>query len=331
MEWAVQFAYPFVLYGLVPVFSVAVWYRFMRYQSPFYVYSAAGILKKAQLTSNAYPRNFFSGIRFLVLIGLILLIARPQWIDKQSKVLIDGIDIMMVLDVSGSMQMFDDPRDQKQRIIIAKEEAIKFINNRPNDPIGLVLFGQEAISRCPLTLDKNMLTSLVKDTEIGIINADGTVLSKGLITALTRLRKSKAASKIIILLTDGEPSPGDLKPEDALYLAKKYGVKMYTIGIGGDYGGLIKDPMFGGIRQVGAPLNTRLLEFFAKETGGKFFLAKNQKDLSTIYDTINELETTEYETDVYHNYHDIFMPFLWIILGLLIFELILATFLWFGL
>ena len=238
---------------------------------------------------------------------------------------------MMVLDVSGSMQMFDDPHHKKQRIAIAKEEAIKFVNKRPDDPIGLVLFGQEAVSRCPLTLDKNMLTELIKDTELGIISADGTVLSKGLITAITRLRKSKAASKIIILLTDGEPSPGDLKPEDALYLAKKFGIKIYTIGIGGDYGGLIEDQLFGGIRQVGAPLNTKLLKVLAKETGGKFFLAKNQKDLSTIYDTINQLETTEYETDVYHNYHDIFMPFLWIIVGLLLLELILATFVWFGL
>lgn len=331
MEWAIRFAYPFVLYGLGPLFVIAVWYRFVRYQAPFYLYSATGLLKKAHLTSPSYPKGILSFLRTIVLAGLLLLIARPQIVDTQSKIFIDGIDIMMVLDVSGSMQLFDDPHDQKQRITIAKEEAIKFINKRPDDPIGLVLFGQEALSRCPLTLDKNMLTTLVKDTEIGIVNADGTVLSKGVITALTRLRKSKATSKIIILLTDGEPSPGDLQPEDALFLAKKYGVKIYTIGIGGDYGGLMKDPHFGGIRQVGVPINTRLLELFAKETGGKFFLAKNQQDLETIYDTINTLEKTEYETDVYHNYHDIFMPFLWIIIGLLGLELILAIFVWFGL
>lgn len=330
MEWALRFAYPFILYGLVPLFIGAVWYRMNYYKSPFYIYSATSILKQTNQTSYNYSKNILFFIRTVILFGLIFLIARPQLIDKKSHVIVDGIDIIMALDVSGSMNLFDDPNDQTQRITIAKEEAIKFVNNREDDPIGLVLFGAEAIFRCPLTLDKKMLTQLIKDTEIGIINADGTVISKGLITALAHFRKSQSKSKIIILLTDGEPSHNDVSPENVLFLAKKYGVKIYTIGIGGKYGGLAYDP-FGNMRQQSMPLNPQLLKVLAKETGGQFFLAENQKELRTIYDTINKLETTEHETDIYHNYYDIFMPFLWCIAVLFILELCLITFVWFGL
>lgn len=330
MDWSVRFAYFELLYGLIPLIIAAVWYRWQYYKTPIYSYSLAGQLSNHNLVTKSWNKLFFAASRIITLICLAFLIARPQLVDEKSKVMVEGIDIMMVLDVSGSMQYFDDPNDKKQRIEIAKEEAIKFIKKRENDPIGLVLFGREAASRCPLTLDKKVLESIVADIELGVLAPDGTVLAKGLITALNRFKNSEAKTKLIILLTDGDPTPGDLHPADAITLARKYGVKIYTIGIGGKYGGLIEHPGFG-IQQVGARLNTELLEKLAVETGGQSFLASNQQQLQSIYDKIDQLEKTEYETDIFRNYHDIFMPFLWALASLLLLELLLATFVWYGL
>jgi len=165
---------------------------------------------------------------------------------------------------------------------------------------------------------------------LGVIDSDGTVISKAIITALNRLKKSEAKTKIIILLTDGEPSQGDLHPSDALTLAQKYGVKIYTIGIGSPEGGIMSHPLLG-LQRTSSVVNTELLELLARRSGGKCFLAHNQKELQKIYETINALEQSEYETDVYHKYHDIFMPFLWILAGWMVLEGLLATFVWFSL
>ncbi len=330
MEWLIQFAYPWVLYTFLPLVVLGVWYKFFRHKEPVYSYSLVTILHQAHLTVRTPRKKILSFLRTLILIGLALLIARPQLVDKHSKVNIEGIDVMLALDVSGSMSWFDDPHDQRPRIDIAKEEAIKFIKKRDDDPIGVVLFGLEAVSRCPLTLDKTVLESIIQDIKLGIIDPDGTVLAKGLVTSINRLRKSESKTKIIILLTDGSPSPEDLNPAYPLKLAQEYGIKIYTIGIGGDYGGLQKD-QFGGIHQMGISVNRDLLRTIAEKTGGQYFEAKNQKDLSSIYDTIDKLEKTEYETNVYKKYWDIFMPFLWGLIILSSLELLVASFVWFGL
>jgi len=330
MDSSFRFAYVKILYVLVPLIAAAVWYRLRYYKAPMYSYPLADTILRKHGVSVQWRQRFFMISRFCMLVALAFLISRPQVVDKQSKVLVEGIDIMLVLDVSGSMQLFDDEYDQKQRIAIAKEEAIKFIKKRENDPIGLVLFGNEAVSRCPLTLDKSVLESIVNDIELGVIDSDGTVISKAIITALNRLKKSEAKTKIIILLTDGEPSQGDLHPSDALTLAQKYGVKIYTIGIGSPEGGIMSHPLLG-LQRTSSVVNTELLELLARRSGGKCFLAHNQKELQKIYETINALEQSEYETDVYHKYHDIFMPFLWILAGWMVLEGLLATFVWFSL
>lgn len=326
--YSIRFAYVPVLYGALPLLAAAVWYRWRFYKVPVYRYSLVSSLLAQNVQVKTPHKAILAIMRFVTLLGLALLIARPQEVDQQSKVMIEGIDIMLALDVSGSMQLFDDLKDQRSRIDIAKQEAIKFIKKRENDPVGLVLFANESVSRCPLTLDKKMLESIIASTELGVINPEGTMLSKGLIIALNRLKSSKAKSKIIILITDGEPTPGDFNPRAAIELAKKFGIKLYTIGIGGD-GGYFKHPMFG-VKRLNAPLNTELLSALANETGGKFFEARKSQELGTIYDTINQLEKTEYETDVYHKYYDIFMPFLWALIGLVCLELFLARFIWFG-
>jgi len=330
MNWSIRFAYFELLYCLVPLLLVIAWYRLNYYQQPIYCFPFTHkIIEKVGIKAN-WRNRFFFVTRFLIILALVLLIARPQKVDQHSKVIVEGIDIMMVLDVSGSMQLFDDPYDKKQRIEIAKEEAINFIKKRNDDPIGLVFFGREAVSRCPLTLDKSVLINIIQDIQLGVIDHDGTVISKALITALHRLKKSQAVSKIIILLTDGEPTSGDLHPDDVVTLAQQYGVKIYTIGIGGQYGGLYEHPAYG-IRQAGVPINLKLLEKFSQATAGRSFVASNQQELNEIYATINQLEKTEHETDVYHNYYDIFIPFLWIVLVFFVCELFCLTFVWFAL
>lgn len=330
MEWFIKFAYMPVLYGGFALLFVATLYRWKFVKTPFYTYPLAQTLIAGGHAVAVPYRKILHVLRFCTLAGLVLLIARPQLVDQQSKVQVEGVDIMLALDVSGSMQLFDSLKDTRRRIDVAKAEAIAFIKKRDDDPIGLVLFGNEAVSRCPLTLDKKMLESILNEVELGMINPEGTMIVRGVIMALNRMRKSQAKSKIIILLTDGEPTQGDLEMSPALELAKKQGVKIYTIGIGGDQGGYYEHPLFG-MQQARVPLNKQLLQTLAQETGGRFFQAKDPAELATIYDTINGLEKTAYETNVYHKHYDVFMPYLWILLALIAGELILSRFVWFGL
>ena len=244
-------------------------------------------------------------LRLLMYALLIVALARPQLIDKSSQVHVEGIDIMIALDASGSMQCFDDVRDRRTRFAVAKAEAIRFAQKRTNDQIGLVLFGKEAVSRCPLTLDKRIIQEIIEKTELGIVDPEATVLSIGLSMAIRRLQQSKAKSKIVVLLTDGEPSPEfDISPDVPITLAKKFNIKVYTIGVGGVDGGLIQDPFFG-IRPVGLKVNKALLERIAHETGGKFFMAEKPDDMRRIYDEIDRLEKTETQATVYARYTEL--------------------------
>lgn len=326
MTTSFHFAYTWILYVGSLLVAVSLWYRIYRYKKVTYVFSLTHALSsRSSFLNHSFIQNI---IRTIVLMGLVLLIARPQKVDEHSKVMVEGIDIMLVLDVSLSMHCFDDPRNEKTRIAIAQEEAINFIKKRDNDPIGLVLFGNQAVSRCPATLDKNVLEDIIKNYELGEIDGQGTVLTQGIVTALNRLRKSDAKTKIIIMLTDGVPSDNDLPPEYAVELANKYGVKIYTIGIGGEYGGFMHHPQTGALVQLGTGLNKSLLDALAKKTGGKSFVATNQKELQTIYQTIDTLEKKEYETDVYKKYYDIFMPYTWAVYIAIISELVLTTLVW---
>ncbi len=266
-------------------------------------------------------------MRAVSLALLVFLIAKPQLVDSHSKVSAQGIDIMLAIDISGSMEMQDDERDVRSRVEIAKAEAIRFIEKRTNDAIGLVIFAQDAVSRCPLTHDKRMVRHLVQNLQIGQIDHLGTVLATALISAMNRLKNSKAKSKVIILLTDGEPSENDTPALVAIEAAKRLDVKVYTIGIGGDKPVFVQT-MYGIARSPG--VNVELLKKIAHDTGGKFFMARNAQDMRTIYDTIDSLEKTDNETPVFSNYWDIFIPFIWLIITLLLTELVLSTYIWFG-
>jgi len=326
-----QFAYAWhIVYAMI-VLLLALFIRYNWYKPTSYVYPLVSFLKDQKAQASSLYTRFFYWIRLASFILMIILIGKPQFVDSKSKITVEGVDIILALDVSKSMECFDDVHDRRSRWEVAKTEALRFIDKRNNDAIGLVIFGRYAIARCPLTADKQVLKDIISELEIGMPTYDmsqGTMLAQSILTAARRLQKSKAKSKVIVLLTDGMPTQGDLPMQDAVDVAKKLGIKIYTIGIGGDQGGLVNDPVFG-IQSVGVPLNKKLLKDIAQATGAKFFEAKKPKDLKHIYDTIDSLEKVSYETELFSKYHDYFLPVLWWLITLLLVELCMATFVWF--
>jgi Ca-activated chloride channel family protein len=258
------------------------------------------------------------------------LIARPQWGDTKSHVDVEGIDIMLAIDISGSMQLFDDLQDRRSRIEVAKQEAINFIKNRPNDPIGIIVFGADTLSVAPPTLDKTMLTEAVKSLRIGFVNENGTALEQGLATAVARLRSSKTKNPIIILLTDGQPTGHSaVSIDQALAFAKEYIVKVYTIGIGRERGGYIEH--YGRVfPQQDSGVDKALLPNIAQETGGHFFMAQSPEEMRQIYAKINELEKTKQTVELFSTYYEAFWHCMIILLCLLALETGMALFVWRG-
>lgn len=320
----IEILYPYALYIGTPVLFLSTIYRYLYYKKPIYLYSSLKHIAKP--SSKNWQEFVLFLLRFLGLLFLILAASRLRVPDARSKIAVNGIDIMLALDVSGSMQ--NNGQDTaKSKFDIAKEEAIKFIEKRYDDSIGLALFGNYAVSRCPLTQDKNALKNLILDVQIGQIDPDGTVLANALLIAINRLKYSNAKSKIIILLTDGNPSYNDKQPEIAVDLARSLNIKIYTIGIGSDKPSYIYN-MFGTPIALVHGINTNLLENISKNTGGSFFLAKDPKELEEIYNQIDQLEKTEYQAPVYSKYFEYFMLFLWISVFLLILEMLLSTLFW---
>lgn len=261
-----------------------------------------------------------------IILGLfIFALARPQTISGEKEYETKGVDIVISLDISGSMLAED--FKPENRLAVAKEEAKKFIRERESDRIGLVVFSKEAFTQCPLTLDYDILTSLVDDVQIGMIQ-DGTAIGMGIATAVNRLRESDAKSKVVILITDGENNAGKIDPVTAAELAKTFGIKVYTIGVG--RGGLvpfpINDPLFGK-RYVQAKVDVDefVLKRIADITGGVFFRARDPQSLSEIYSRINELERTEVKVKEYRNYNELFAYFLIPGMILLILEVLLKN------
>ncbi len=259
-------------------------------------------------------------LKLAVLGLLILAFARPRLSLKQESVNAEGIDIVLAIDVSTSMLATDFKPD---RLEASKKVAIDFINNRPYDRIGLVVFSGEAFTFSPVTTDHDLLVSLVEQIQAGTIK-DGTAIGNGLAAAVNRLKNSKSKSKVIILLTDGVNNSGYVDPETATELAKENSIKVYTIGVGSQ--GMANSPVgrqFGRLvyRMARVEIDERLLTNIAKATQGRYFRAKNEKELAKIYDYIDKLEKTKIEVKVFKRYSEEFRFFL--IPGLLLLLLIL--------
>ncbi len=242
----------------------------------------------------------------LALALLIIGMARPQARDTQSSITAEGIDIMLTLDISGSMRIEDMGR--MNRIDAAKYVAERFVHGRQSDRVGLVVFAGKSFTQCPLTVDYGVLVTLIRQVTTGMVE-DGTAIGMGLVNSINRLRDSKAKSKVIILLTDGENNRGEIDPLTAAQIAQALGIRIYTIGAGKS--GLaripVDDPFFG--RQyvsAEVKIDEAALKDIAEATGGKFFRASDERALEEIYDQIGQLEKTKIELKTYLHYEELY-------------------------
>ena len=316
----IEFANPQFFWLLLLLPLALVWHIFKRKEenASLKLSSTKGFSVK-QLLPKLKPLLF--AMRMLALAAIILAMARPQTEDISTRTkTTKGIDIVMAIDVSSSMLA----RDLKpNRLSALKEVAADFIRKRPNDRIGLVVYAGESYTKTPITSDKSIVLSALREITYGQLN-DGTAIGMGLATSVNRLKESKAISKVIILLTDGVNNSGFIEPQTAADLAVEFDIKTYTIGLGTNGNALTPiaynaDGSFRyGMRQV--EIDEKLLEDIAKVTGGKYFRATDNEKLEAIYDEINKLEKTEIEEFKYYKYEEKFRPWVLLAGALLLFE-----------
>lgn len=266
-----------------------------------------------------YLRHLPIVLRSLAVVLIAVALARPQSAQHNSNSTTEGIDIVMSLDLSGSMLARDFTPD---RLGAAKEVASNFIMDRPNDRIGLVVFAGESFTQCPLTTDKRSLLNLLGSVKSGMID-DGTAIGNGLATAVNRLRESKAKSKVIILLTDGINNSGQIAPLTAAEIAQSYGIRVYTVGVGTM--GMAPYPvidMWGHLsfQPMKVEIDEKMLSLIAQMTGGKYFRATDNRRLKDVYDEINQLERSKVEVENFTRYQERFTLFVVLALILLVGE-----------
>jgi Ca-activated chloride channel homolog len=324
MTWnSIQFANPEFFWLLLLAPAGALWYWFKRKkQSAHLLMPGLEGFGRPSILAKFYP--VLPALRLLAMSAIIMALARPQTEDISSRTkTTKGIDIVMAIDVSSSMLA----RDLKpNRLTALKEVAAAFIENRPNDRIGLVAYAGESYTKTPITSDKSIVLSALGQIMYGQLN-DGTAIGMGLATSVNRLKESKAVSKVIILLTDGVNNAGFIEPQTAADLAVEFNIKTYTIGLGTNGNALSPvaynpDGSFRyGMRQV--EIDEDLLQNIAEATGGRYFRATDNDELEAIYNEINKLEKTEIEEFKYYRYEEEFRPWILLAGALLILEFLL--------
>ncbi len=320
-----HFASPYYLWLLtllVPMIGYYVW-RTLQGGAAIRISSVAGVVR-APKTVRYYLRHLPFALRAAAFALLVVALARPQDVEQNVRTNTEGIDIMLAIDVSGSMLARDFKPD---RITAAKEVAGSFIADRYGDRIGLVAFAGEAFTQSPLTTDQSTLQTLLARIRSGLIE-DGTAIGNGLATAINRLRESEAKSKVIILLTDGVNNRGEIAPLTAAEIAKAQGIRVYTIGVGTE--GMAPYPaidMFGNITFVNqkVEIDEKTLTAISDMTGGKYFRATDKAKLKAIYDEINQLEKSKVEVTEHVSYHELYLAWVLAALGLLLAEFLLAN------
>ena len=309
----------FLLGLLLPV--MVVWYALNnnRRQAGFKVSSVKSFAGLSSWKSSL--RHFPFILRLLAMACIITALAGPQTKTDEQQVEGEGVDIVLCIDVSGSMTAQD---FTPNRMEAAKKVASDFIDSRLTDRIAVVIFSGESFTQCPLTTDKAVLKSAVENIRNGLLE-DGTAIGDGLSTSVDRLRSSKSKSKVVILLTDGENNGGLIGPDNAKEIAKAFAVKVYTIGVGTDgYAPFpVRTPLGISIQQQKVTIDEKLLQAIAGETGGKYFRAKDNAGLTNIYKEIDGLEKSKVEISTLTRYTERFFPFVMIALALLLLEVIL--------
>lgn len=267
-------------------------------------------------------------LRILVFVLVVLVLARPQTSNSWKSKTIEGIDIMLAMDVSTSMLAED---LKPNRIEAAKNVAAEFIAGRPNDNIGLTIFAGEAFTQCPMTIDHSSLLNLLHNVRtdiaaVGLIE-DGTAIGMGLANAVSRLKDSKAKSKVVILLTDGSNNRGDLSPMTAAEIAKSLGVRVYTIGVGTNKTAPYPMPVAGGVQYVNVPveIDSKTLSEIAAATDGDFYRATNTRELQQIYKEIDQLEKSKLNVKNFSKKYEAYQPFALAAVILLLLEILLRV------
>ncbi len=303
----ITFAYkPFLYFLLVIPVLVAYYFWRGKYLHSEMQYSHSGFIRNVKKSFRLYLLHLPFVLRMLVLSLLIIALARPQSTSRTQDVTIEGIDIVIALDISGSMLAED---FKPNRMEAAKETAIEFINMRPGDRIGLTIFSGESFTMVPLTTDHELLVDMMRTVHTGMVE-DGTAIGDGLATAINRLRESDAISKVIILLTDGINNTGVIDPLTAAEIAQMYNIRVYTVGVGssGPVPYPFQTPFGVQYRDVEIPVDEALLEEMAEMTGGLYFWADNQAALTEIYSEIDQLERSKIDVIEFARKSDEYIP-----------------------
>jgi Ca-activated chloride channel family protein len=318
----VTFANPEFLFLLLLIPLLAGWYYYRRKRySATVSFSGTAAFGMKGLHLRVVLYHLLFALRMGTLFFLIVAFARPQTSLSRQDITVEGIDIVIALDISGSMLARDFKPD---RLDASKDVAVGFIDGRPNDRIGMVIFSGEAFTQCPLTTDHSVLKNLMTDIRSGMIE-DGTALGDGLATAVSRLRTSKAISKVIILLTDGVNNMGSLDPMSAAEISKLYGIRIYTVGVGTiGYAPVPVQTPFGiQLQSMEVKIDEPLLKEISTMTDGRYFRATNNAKLKQIFQEIDKLEKSKIDVTEFRKKKEEFLPLVLLALGLFIAELFL--------
>ena len=302
----------FWLFLLIPVAIAWLFWKRKEQSATLKISSVKGFKTSKSLLATLKPYLFV--LRLIALSSIIIALARPRTVDISSQTkTTKGVDIVMAIDLSSSMLAKD---LKPNRMEALKDVASKFVENRPNDRIGIVAYAGEAYTKTPVTSDKAIVQEAIKDIKFDNVLQDGTAIGMGLSTAVNRLKDSKAKSKVIILLTDGVNNSGFIEPEMASQIAKEFGIKVYTVGIGSNGMALFPYALAPNgdflYKNMKVEIDEQLMKNIATNTGGKYFRASSNSKLESIYNEINKLETTEIEELKFYDYDEKFRPFVWI-------------------
>ena len=320
------FEYPHLLWLLVIPALLIVHYIYLELcgRRPHLRVSDIRYWKAGGKSVLSYLRHAPMLLRTVALSMIIIAIARPRSSSKMDKIDTEGIDIVLAMDVSTSMLARDFTPD---RISAAKDIAIEFISQRPSDRIGIVVFAGESYTQCPLRTDRATLINLMKEIQTGLIE-DGTAIGNGLATAVARMQGSDAKSRVVILLTDGVNNRGEITPQTAADIAKTYGIRVYTIGVGanGTAPYPVITPWGVQMQDVEVEIDEDLLKGIAETTGGRYFRATDNTKLSEIYSEINKMEKARTTIDSFPVYKELFMDFALVALICLLLEVVFNAF-----
>ena len=318
-----EFAKPIFLWLFLLYIPLIVWYILKNKKSDAAIrISSVSALSKLPTSYKVYLKHFLFVVRLAALGCVIIILCRPQTHDSWESSKTEGTDIVISLDVSTSMLARDFNPD---RFEAAKEVASKFINGRESDNIGIVIFAGESFTLVPMTTDKAVLVNYIKEIKMGMLE-DGTAIGDGLATAINRIKDGKAKSKSIILLTDGSNNTGVVAPLTAADIAAKYGIKVYTIGVGTTGSALfpVGVNVYGKVeyQQLPVVIDEATLKSIANKTGGKYFRATSKHVLKEIFSEIDKLEKTELDVRKYNQTEDNYMPWALLLLALLLIDII---------